>query len=125
MHSQIRQDVNPIVVYVAYRPNADAFLTRFYHSSTIVVGGSAPDTNFSHYDAIDDLIEQARVETDPEAQIALWKEAQIKILEDMVSHTLLYTNQVYARNRNVDYGHPLNNVLNLNPQITEQTTINQ
>lgn len=123
MHSQIRQDVNPIIVYVAYRPNADAYLTRFYHSDAIVVTGASPDTNFSHYDQIDDLIETARAETDPDAQIELWKEAQIQILTDMVSHTLMYQNQVYARDEAVDYGHPLNAVLNLNPQITENTDI--
>lgn len=125
MHSQIRQNVNPIVLYVAYRPNADAYLTRFFHSDSIVVEGASPDTNFSHYAAIDDLIEQARAETDPDAQIELWKEAQVQILEDMASHTLLFQNQVYARSADVDYGHPLVNVLNLNPQITENTTINR
>src|SRR5688500_3142138 len=30
MHEQIREDVNPIVIYVAYRPNADVYLTNFY-----------------------------------------------------------------------------------------------
>jgi peptide/nickel transport system substrate-binding protein len=123
MHAQIREDVNPIIVYVAYRPNADAYLTRFYHSDSIVVTGAAPDTNFSHYDQIDDLIEQARGETDPAAQEELWKQAQVQILEDMISHTLMYANQVYARSENVDYGHPLVAVLNLNPQITELTDI--
>jgi peptide/nickel transport system substrate-binding protein len=123
MHAQIREDVNPIIVYVAYRPNADAYLTRFYHSDSIVMTGAAPDTNFSHYDQIDDLIEQARTETDPAAQEELWKQAQVQILEDMVSHTLMYANQVYARSENVDYGHPLVAILNLNPQITELTDI--
>ena len=123
MHSQIREDVNPIVVYVAYRPNADAYLTRFYHSDSIVVTGANPDTNFSHYDKIDDLIEQARAETDSDAQIELWKEAQKQILTDMVAHTLMYQNQVFARSDAVDYGHPLNAVLSLNPQITEMTDI--
>lgn len=123
MHAQIRENVNPIVVYAAYRPNADAYLTRFYHSASIVVTGAKPDTNFSHFDQIDDLIEQARVETDPAAQEELWKQAQIQILEDMISHTLMYQNQVYARSEAVDYGHPLIAVLNLNPQITELTDI--
>ncbi|MEX1019696.1 MAG: ABC transporter substrate-binding protein [Litorilinea sp.] len=123
MHSQIRLNTNPIVLYVAYRPNADAYLTRFFHSDSSVSTGASPDTNFSHYDQIDDLIEEARAETDAERQIELWREAQVQILEDMASHTLLYQNQVYARSTSVDYGHPLVNVLNLNPQITEQTTI--
>ncbi len=60
MHSLIREDVNPIVVYIAWRPNADVYLTRFFDSDSIVVTGAAPDTNFSHYDQIDGLIEEAR-----------------------------------------------------------------
>jgi peptide/nickel transport system substrate-binding protein len=44
--------------------------------------GANPITNFSHYAAIDDLIEQARAETDPAAQEELWKQANIRILED-------------------------------------------
>jgi peptide/nickel transport system substrate-binding protein len=31
MHKRIRRDENPIVIYVAWRPNADIFLTRFFH----------------------------------------------------------------------------------------------
>ncbi len=123
MHKLIRQDVNPIVVYVAWRPNADVYLTRFFHSDSIVVTGKKPDTNFSHYDKIDDLIEAARVETDPEKQVELWKKAQIKILEDMVAYPILYLSQVYARNEAVDYGHVLKSSLALYPQYTENTTI--
>jgi len=123
MHAQIREDVNPIIVYIAWRPNADVFLTRFHHSDAIVVTGTAPDTNFAHYDVIDDLIEAARVETDPDAQIELWKEAQIQILEDMVSYPLHFQQQVYARAAGVDYGHELVSVLALYPGITENTTL--
>lgn len=123
MHSMIREDVNPIVVYIAWRPNADVYLTRFFHSDSIVVTGEKPDTNFSHYTAIDDLIEEARIETDPEAQIQLWKEAQIQILEDMVAYPLQFQQQVYGRSNAVDYGHELVSVLALYPQITENTRI--
>jgi len=123
MHAQIREDVNPIIVYIAWRPNADVYLTRFYHSDSIVVTGASPDTNFSHYAAIDDMIEAARVETDADAQIELWKEAQIQTLEDMVSYPLHFQQQVYARSDGVDYGHELVSVLALYPGITENTTL--
>ena len=123
MHSLIREDVNPIVIYVAWRPNADVYLTRFYHSDSIVVTGAKPDTNFSHYDQIDDLIEAARVELDADKQVDMWKEAQIKILEDMVSYPLQYQNQVTARHDYVDFGHELKSVLALYAQITEDTRI--
>jgi peptide/nickel transport system substrate-binding protein len=125
MHSLIREDANPIVIYVAWRPNADVYLTRFYHSDSIVVTGAKPDTNFSHYDQIDDLIEAARGELDPEAQVQMWKDAQIKILEDMVAYPLQYQNQVTARHDYVDFGHELKSVLALYAQFTENTTINK
>jgi peptide/nickel transport system substrate-binding protein len=123
MHSQIREDVNPIVVYIAWRPNADVYLTRFYHSDSIVVSGVKPDTNFSHVDILDDLIESARVATDPEEQISIWKEAQIVLLEDMYAYPLQFQQQVYARSDAVDYGHELVSVLALYPGITEKTTL--
>jgi len=123
MHSQIREDVNPIVVYIAWRPNADVYLTRFFHSASIVVTGAKPDTNFSHYDQIDDLIEAARVATTAEEQVQIWKDAQIKILEDMVAYPLHFQQQVYARSAGVDYGHDLVSVLALYPGIDETTTL--
>jgi peptide/nickel transport system substrate-binding protein len=125
MHSMIREDVNPIVIYVAWRPNADVYLTRFYHSDSIVVTGAKPDTNFSHYTEIDDLIEGARAELDSDKQIEMWQEAQIKILEDMVAYPLQYQNQVTARRDYVDFGHDLKSVLALYAQFTENTTINK
>jgi peptide/nickel transport system substrate-binding protein len=123
MHEQIRENVNPIVIYVAYRPNADVYLTNFFHSDSIVVDGESPITNFSHYAEIDDLIEQARAETDPAAQEELWKQANIQILEDMAAMPLHFQNQVYARAQGVDYGHELISSLALYPQITELTTV--
>jgi len=123
MHEQIRENVNPIVIYVAYRPNADVYLTNFFLSDSTVGEGSAPITNFSHYAEIDDLIEQARAETDPAAQEELWKQANIQILEDMAAMPLHFQNQVYARAQGVDYGHELVSSLALYPQITELTTV--
>jgi peptide/nickel transport system substrate-binding protein len=125
MHELIRDDVNPIVIYVAWRPNADVYLTRFYHSDSIVVTGAKPDTNFSHYDQIDDMIETARGELDADAQVQMWKDAQIKLLEEMITYPLQYQNQVTARHDYVDFGHELKSVLALYAQITENTTINK
>jgi peptide/nickel transport system substrate-binding protein len=123
MHSLIRKDANPIVMYIAWRPNADVYLTQFFHSDSIVVSGKKPNTNFAHYDKIDDLIEKARVETDGGKQAALWKDAQVRILQDMVAYPVLYQNQVYARSTAVDYGHDLVSVLALYPGVTEKTRL--
>jgi peptide/nickel transport system substrate-binding protein len=123
MHDQIRKDVNPLVVYVAFRPTADAYLTQFFHSDAIVVTGRNPNTNFAHYDKVDEDIDTARNEPDPTRQEALWKAAQTQALEDVVAYPILYTNQVYARNASVDYGHDLKSVIQLYPGIDERTRL--
>lgn len=117
MHEQIRDGVNPLVIYVAFRPTADTYLTQFFSSS----GGT---TNFAHYTAIDDLIVQARQASDPAQQEELWRQANTQILKDFVAFPLMYTNQVYARSENVDYGHQLVSVAQLYPGIDETTMVN-
>ncbi len=124
MHKQIRRTPKPIVIYVAWRPNADAYLSRFFHSDAIVVSGAKPDTNFSHYDKVDRLIEAARLEIDPQRQTQLWAQAQIRILDDMAAFPIMFTKQCYARQSGVDYGHPLVSTMALYPQFTEKTRIN-
>ena len=123
MHSMIRKDANPLVIYIAWRPNADVYLTQFFHSESVVVTGKKPNVNFAHYDKIDTLIGEARTETDQAKQVTRWKEAQLKILEDMVAYPIQYQNQVYARGTAVDYGHELISVLALYPGITEKTRL--
>lgn len=121
MHSRIRDDENAIVIYVAWRPNADVFLTRFFHSESTVVTGASPDTNFSHYDQIDRLIETARAARDPADQVRFWKRARIKLLDDAAAYPLHYVNLVYARRKNLAYGHALKAAMALYPQFTETT----
>jgi peptide/nickel transport system substrate-binding protein len=121
MHDQIRKDVNPLVVYVAFRPTADAYLTQFFHSDAIVVSGKNPNTNFAHYDKVDQQIDLARNEQVAARQEAVWKDAQTKALEDVVAYPVLYANQVYARSATVDFGHELKSVIQLYPGIDERT----
>jgi peptide/nickel transport system substrate-binding protein len=123
MHRRIRADEADIVVYGAFRPNADAYLTRFFHSDSAVVSGRTPDTNFSHYAGADTLIEAARAEIDPDHQIRLWVHAQIKILSDAAAYPLFSLIQCQLRGRHVDYGHPLKSTMALYPQFTETTRI--
>jgi peptide/nickel transport system substrate-binding protein len=122
-HARIRQDLSPIVLYVAMRPSTDAFLTQFYHSDATVSIGKAPITNFSHYSRVDRQIERAREATDPQEQIRLWKEAELKILEDAAAIPLVVSRFVFARKPSVDWGHRLKSVLALYPQIDETTKI--
>ena len=123
MHRLIRQDFNPIVIYEAFRPNTDEFLSHFFHSSATISSGKSPATNFSHYKGIDELIETARLERFTSRQIKLWEYAQIKLLEEMVVYPLHHKNQIYVRRNTVDYGHPIVSTMALYPQFTEKTTI--
>jgi len=123
MHKAIRQESLPIVAYVAWRPNADAYLTRFFHSDSIVITGVKPDTNFSRYQSIDKLIEAARLEINPEKQVNLWVQAQIRLLADMAAYPVMFAKQGYLRTTNVQYGHPLVSTMALYPQFTEKTWI--
>ncbi len=122
-HTLIRQDVNPLVHYEAWRPSADAFLTRFYHSASIVVTGAKPDTNFSHVTSVDSLIEAARYELDATRQAELWKEAQVQLLEELASYPLYVLKFVFARSEKVEYGYELKSSLALYPQVTELTRL--
>jgi peptide/nickel transport system substrate-binding protein len=124
MHMQIREDKNPLVVYIAWRPDADATLSRFFHSDAIVMRVDArPDTNFSHYTKVDKLIEAARLETNTDEQIKLWRYAQIRILDDMAVYPVHYMKPVYVYRKYVDYGYEVVTPLALYPQITEKTRI--
>ena len=122
-HEQIRKDVNPLVLYVFARfPTADAPLTQFFYSKSIV-GTPTAITNFSHYNKIDDLIDKAKVEIDVKKQKELWAEAQRKILEDAAALPLCISKFVFSRKVYVDLGYQLVSTLNLSPPITWTTDI--
>ncbi len=123
MHKTIRKNPRPIVIYTAWRPNADVFLTRFFHSNSILLTGEKPDTNFSNYGLIDQLIEGARFEIDPEKQVSLWQQAQIKLLSDHAAYPVMYAIMNTPRQSYVDYGHPLKASMALYPQFTERTRL--
>lgn len=121
MHRRIRQNQSAIVIYEAWRPNTDVFLSRFFHSDSIVLFGKNPDTNFSHYRQIDKLIQSARNEMNPIKQERLWEYAQVKLLEDMIVYPLHFRNKTYIRRGYLDYGHSLVASMALYPQVTEKT----
>lgn len=121
--AQSRANVSGLVFYGAARfPVADTYLSEFYHSSAIV-GTPTAVTNFSHCRIADAEITQARSEPDAARQIALWKEAQRKIFEDVCAVPLFELMQVWAHSKRLNYGYELKGALNLGPPITEATSL--
>ncbi|HET6237261.1 MAG TPA: ABC transporter substrate-binding protein [Acetobacteraceae bacterium] len=120
-HQMIRQDLSPLTYYSAARfPVADIYLTQFFYGPSTVKTPTAV-TNFSHCDVADKEIDAARVETDRAKQLALWAEAQKKIVADVCAVPMFETLQVYARHDNLDYGYKLTGSLSLGPKVTEAT----
>jgi len=115
-HTRIRQDLNPIVVYLSMRPDANSLLTQYFHSASVVSVGKKPMTNFSHMglvdanndgviDSIDSLIENASKESDPRKQVEIWKEAQKKVLQNAVVYPVVTLGYLFANKSYVDWGY--------------------
>ena len=122
-HKLIRQDASDLVLYGAARfPVADSYLTQFYLSDSIV-GTPTGITNFSHCDVADVEINTARSEADVNKQLALWKIAQQKILNESYSVPIFEQLIVWARKANLDYGFKMENSLSNGPIINEMTTL--
>ena len=134
-HSMIRQDASPLVYYASWRPNVDVFLTRFYHADSAIGSGKKPDTNFSHYgavdansdgkiDNIDATIENARWELDAKRQNLLWEAAQVQLLKDVAVLPLIRLKYDFPMKSYVDLGNPLEwSWQTYSPQVTEKTRI--
>lgn len=133
-HSQIRDDVNPLVPYVCARfPTANSILTQFYHSASVVTKPTAI-TNFSHYgdvdadgegtiDNIDNLIEIARTAANPEFQKMLWGEAQKEILSNVAAYPITVLGFSFAKKPTLNFGYELKSTLALTPQIKWNTKL--
>jgi len=122
-HKMIRENLNPIVLYFTFRPNADNYLRGFFHSDSIVKTGAIPHTNFSHFTGIDRILDDALATVDPKHQIMLWEQAQIKLLSDVVVFPLFDINQLSVRRDYVQYGHPIHSSLSDYPQFNENTRL--
>jgi peptide/nickel transport system substrate-binding protein len=122
MHSVIREDANGVVQYLAPRPTMDQLLMQFAHSSAIVVEGSAPVTNFSHFSDGDALIEEAQVSIDADEQAELWREVNIMILEQAAIIGNTHDNDTFAWTDEFDPGTALNGSLESSFKITHDAT---
>lgn len=120
-----RQDQSALVFYGAARfPNADIWLTEFYDSAA-AIGAPGAIANFGHCAVADDAIRQAHIEPDAQKQLALWKQAQQQINADVCAVPLFGLKQVWVHSDGVNYGYELKGALNLQPPVTELTTVSR
>lgn len=118
-NQMIRKDLSPLVHYAAARfPLAGIMLTQFFHTSS-TVGTPSGVTNFSHCTAADPDLDAASGEPDLERQLALYADAQHKIVAANCAVPLLETMQVWARRATFDYGFPFHGAMSTGPLITE------
>lgn len=118
-HQQIRQNLSQVVHFQAARfPVADVYLSQFFHSRSIV-GTPTGVTNFSHCKVADTEIDAARSEPDKAKQLALWHEAQRKIVNEVCAIPMNERLQMWAHKDTLDLGYQAKGALNLGPQILE------
>ena len=118
-HQQIRQNLSQVVHFQAARfPVADVYLSQFFHSRA-TVGSPTAVTNFSHCSAGDAEIDAARAETNAQKQVALWHEAQRKIINDVCAIPMNESLQLWALKDSLDLGYPIKGALNLGPGVLE------
>ena len=96
------------------------YLTQFYDSRSTVNTPTAV-TNFSHCNVADDEIRAARVSTDPQKQLALWKTAQEKIIKAVCGVPIYEQLQLWAWKDTLDIGTDVQGSLMLSPPVTEKT----
>ena len=78
-------------------------------------------TNFTNCNQADAQIDAARVEQNADRQIALWHEAQKKIVENVCAVPLFESLLLWARRDNLDWGYELKGSMSLGPLVTERT----
>jgi peptide/nickel transport system substrate-binding protein len=118
-HQQIRQNLSQVVHFQAARfPVADVYLSQFFHSRAIV-GSPTGVTNFSHCKVADAEIDAARSEPDAAKQIALWHEAQRKIITEVCAAPMNEQLQMWALRDTLDLGYEIKGALNLGPAVLE------
>lgn len=99
-HERIRANVNRMVLYVATCiTHGNVMLGVFYHSSQIPGSPSgARGTNFSHYQGIDNLLEQALYTTNDDDREKLHHQAQQRLMNDAVVLPLVVVPDISVRN---------------------------
>jgi peptide/nickel transport system substrate-binding protein len=110
-HVDIRRDLNPMVVYgTGQPPLTQAILNAFYDSRSIV-GKPTHNMNFSHFGDVagnvDALIDRAYQEVDDAKRLALLKEIQMQILQQVPVVPLPSPAATWVHNPRLEIGFPV------------------
>ena len=110
-HVDIRRDLDPMVVYgTGQPPLTQAILNAFYDSRSIV-GKPTHNMNFSHFGDVagnvDALIDQAHQEVDDTKRLALLKEIQMQILQQVPVVPLPSPAGTWVHNPRLEIGFPV------------------
>ncbi len=108
-HADIRRDRGSIVLLsTGIAPNAATVLGEFL-SSAAVVGKPTANRNFAHYGdiggSIDAELAAAIAAPEPARQVALLREAQVKVLRDLPVFPLMTLGLVSARQASLELGY--------------------
>lgn len=108
--ANIRNDLNHLVLFAYNRlPHADKVLSSvFYGPAT--VGTPTGSINFSHYNRSDDLIDAARVETDPEKAKEMYRQILQDIKDAYAFVPLVEQYSINIRRKEVHVGYNNNKV---------------
>lgn len=100
-HQNIRRNLNPFVLYGGTRlTDGDIWFSLFFHSSEIPNHEAGrPGTNFAHYKAIDNLIDEARQQRDSAQRQLFYHEAQKRIMQDAICLPIVEQPNTWIRNQ--------------------------
>ncbi|HEX3403515.1 MAG TPA: ABC transporter substrate-binding protein [Acetobacteraceae bacterium] len=110
-HVDIRRDLDPLVVYgTGQPPLTQAILNAFYDSRSIV-GKPTHNMNFSHFGDVagnvDAMIDRAHQEVDDAKRLALLKEIQMQILQQVPVIPLPSPAGTWVHNPRLEIGFPV------------------
>jgi peptide/nickel transport system substrate-binding protein len=112
-HSNKNRDMNALPMNSeTMAPVGTLMLQRcFTKDASVDAAGTPGRNNLSHYGqlipGIDDIVARILVEADPERRIALTREAELKVLQDMPAWNALQLSFVTARNPRVNLGYEI------------------
>jgi peptide/nickel transport system substrate-binding protein len=107
-HADIAKDLNPLIVYSTSQPPSVIPVLDAFYTAKAVVGKPGGNRNFSHYGEvgtkIDEKLEAATAETDPQRQLAFLREIQLQIMRDLPMVPLQSLAVLYVRQPKLDLG---------------------